>query len=166
MDIQRVFLHELADEAAKTRAMIERIPDDKFDWRPHHKSMTLHDLAVHVAEIPEWVAIVMTTDGLDFAVTPYQPKHCTTTADVLALAEKSVAAARRELEAASDEEFSKQWTMQNGEHIISVETKAESFRHCQNQVVHHRAQLGVYLRLLDIPIPGSYGPSANEPNYM
>jgi len=155
-------LKELEQEAITTRKMLERVPFDKFDWAPHPKSMTLKRLATHVAELPGWVAMALTTDELDFADNPYEAEVINNTADLLAYFEKSLASGRKELAAATEATLDENWTLRNGDQIYSVSPKGEVIRMSYCQTVHHRAQLGVFLRLLDIPIPGSYGPSADE----
>ena len=158
----QIFLKEMDQEAEITRKMLACVPNDKYDWKTHRKSMTIKSLATHIAELPNWVSITFHTDELDFATSPYKPVDISNTKDLLSYFEKSYADGRSDLENAKEEELSKTWTMRNGDDIYTVSSKAEVIRMTYNQIVHHRAQLGVYLRLLDIPIPGSYGPSADE----
>lgn len=162
MEMIPLLLKEMEQEAQTTRKMLSRIPDDKFDWQPHPKSMTIRRLATHIAELPGWVAMGLTTDGLNFADNPYQPTPISSTAELLEVFEKSYAAGRGELEKATEEDLLPIWTLSNGETILVKYTRYEVIRMSFCQIVHHRAQLGVFLRLLDIPIPGSYGPSADE----
>jgi len=160
-----MLLKELDQEAQTTRSMLERVPATRFDWQPHKKSMTLQRLATHVAELPAWVAMAVTTDELDFANNPYAPVVVNNTGELLDYFEASVANGRQELARATDEKLAENWTLRNGDQVYQVTTKAEVIRMAYCQIVHHRAQLGVFLRLLDIPIPGSYGPSADEMEY-
>lgn len=162
MSLIQMLLKEMEQEAQTTRKMLERVPNDKYDWKPHEKSMAIRALAPHIAELPSWVALALTTDGLDFATTPYQPANINNTAQLLDLFEKSLAEGKAQLSQATEEELQPLWTLRSGEHLLSVTTKGEVIRMSFSQIVHHRAQLGVYLRLLNIPIPGSYGPSADE----
>lgn len=162
MSLIQMFLKEMDREAQTTRKMLERVPDDKYDWRPHEKSMSVRQLATHIAELPSWASMVLTTDELDFASSPYQQKTINNTKDLLAYFESSLADGRTQLEKATDNELVPNWTLRNGEEIYSVESKADVIRMSYCQTVHHRAQLGVFLRLLNVPIPGSYGPSADE----
>jgi uncharacterized damage-inducible protein DinB len=155
-------LKELEQEAQTTRKMLERVPTEYFNWQPHKKSMTIQRLATHIAELPGWVTMAVTTDGLDFAHNPYQQEEVGNTAELLDYFERSLADGRSHLQAAKEETLAENWTLRNGEEIYSVATKGEIIRMAYCQMVHHRAQLGVFLRLLDIPIPGSYGPSADE----
>lgn len=124
--------------------------------------MSIRSLATHIAELPDWITLTLQTDGLDFATNPYSPVLINNTTELLNLFEKSIAGGRASLAAASDEDLLPTWTLRSGEHILSQGTKGEMIRTMFSQIVHHRAQMGVYLRLLNIPIPGSYGPSADE----
>lgn len=154
--------NEMEQEAVTTRKMLERVPDDKYDWQPHPKSMTTRQLATHIAELPTWVNLALTTEELDFASTPYQPVPINNTAELLNYFEKSLAEGQKHLPRAEEEKLDEPWTLRNGEAIYMSTTKAGLIRMAISQTIHHRAQLGVYLRLLNIPIPGSYGPSADE----
>ncbi len=162
MSIIQMLLKEMDQEALTTEKMLTRVPDDKYDWKPHEKSMTIRQLATHIAELPTWVTMTMITSGLDFAEHPYQPEIINNTAELLAFFKESLANGREHLAAATDEQLLPQWTLHNGDAVLYVGTKGEMIRVAFSQIVHHRAQLGVYLRLLNIPIPGSYGPSADE----
>jgi uncharacterized damage-inducible protein DinB len=155
-------LKELEQEAQTTRKMLERIPTEYFNWQPHRKSMTIQRLATHIAELPGWVTMAVTTDGLDFASNPYHQEDVGNTAELLDYFERSLADGRSHLQAVKEETLAETWTLRNGEEILVIATKGEIIRMAYCQLVHHRAQLGVFLRLLDIPIPGSYGPSADE----
>ncbi len=156
---------EMDQEAATTRKMLSRIPDDKYDWKPHEKSMTIRRLASHIAELPSWVSITLNTDELDFASSPYVPFQVNNTAELMAYFEKEYAEGRAQLEKATEADLLQEWKLRSGDVIHKTTTKGEMIRSSYSQVVHHRAQMGVYLRLLDIPIPGSYGPSADEMNF-
>ncbi|SFD17800.1 Uncharacterized damage-inducible protein DinB (forms a four-helix bundle) [Chitinophaga sp. CF118] len=162
MDIIKALLKEMEQEAETTRKMLSIIPNDKYSWQPHPKSMTIEQLSNHIAELPSWVSMTLTTDELDFAKIPYTPAGISNTAGVLELFEKSFVGGKAELEKATEAELEKPWVLRNGDYIISTSTKAETIRMAFCQTVHHRAQLGVFLRLLDVAIPGSYGPSADE----
>lgn len=162
MSIIKMLLKEMDQEALTTRKMLERVSNDKYDWKPHEKSMSVRSLTTHIAELPAWVTMALITDGLNFANNPYQPVKINSTSELLELFEKSLVNGREHLAAASEEDLLPDWTLRSGEVIHSVTTKGEVIRMTFSQIVHHRAQLGVYLRLLNIPIPGSYGPSADE----
>lgn len=161
----KMFLKELDEAAVTTRKMLERIPVDKFDWQPHPKSMTVKRLATHIAELPSWISMALTTDELDFADNPYEQTDVKDTAELLAYFEKSLQDGRSHLVDKNEDVLDQDWTLRNGQQVYSVEPKADVIRMSLNQVVHHRAQLGVFLRLLDIPIPGSFGPSADETDF-
>lgn len=162
MEIIPLLLKEMEQEAVTTRKMLKLVPDDKFDWKPHPKSMTMKQLSTHLAELPSWVTMGLLTEELDFAAAPYEPQPASNNADLLNLFEKSLESGKGSLSAAKEEDLLPKWTLRNGDQILSVMTKYEVVRHAYSQITHHRAQLGVFLRLLDIPIPGSYGPSADE----
>ncbi|WP_343745802.1 DinB family protein [Chitinophaga sp.] len=158
----QALLKEMEQEAATTRKMLSRVPEDKYDWKPHPKSMTLGRLATHVAELPGWVTMTLNTSGLDFSKGGYSPVVVKNAAELMNYFETTLAEAKQRLAAATPEDLEGTWTLRDGDTVLVEQTKAEFIRTCYSQIVHHRAQLGVYLRLLDIPIPGSYGPSADE----
>ncbi|HEY0679435.1 MAG TPA: DinB family protein [Chitinophagaceae bacterium] len=162
MALKEIFLKDLDFEAKATRRMLERVPSDKLDWQPHQKSMTMQSLATHIAELPGWISMTLTTSGLDFAKNPYQPKKISNTNDLLQYFEESLTGGVAMLEKATEDQFSEDWTLRDGEKVYSTSSKAEVIRMSLSQIIHHRAQLGVYLRLLNVPIPGTYGPSADE----
>lgn len=149
-------------EAASTRKMLEVIPADKFDWKPHEKSMSLKRLSLHVAEMSNWPTIVVTEDELDFQK-DYQLPTVASTQDLLDIHEKGVEKAVAAIQTMSEEDIMKPWTLRNGEHIIFQLPKIAVLRGmCFNHIYHHRGQLSVFLRLLDVKVPGMYGPSADE----
>lgn len=164
MDIIKALLKEMEEEAVTTRKMLSVVPNDKFSWQPHPKSMTIERLTNHIGELPFWVAMALTTEELDFASNPYKDKGIKNIEGVMAFFEQSLATGKAELEKATEEQLEEPWVLRNGDYIISKTSKAEVIRMAFCQTVHHRAQLGVFLRLLDVPIPGSYGPSADESN--
>ncbi|WP_460767668.1 DinB family protein [Niabella terrae] len=154
---------DFENEMITTRKFLEIVPADRFDWQPHPKSMTLKRLATHIAELPGWVPMVFQTDGIDFETGDYQPEVVESREALLAYFEKNMAAARTYFNDAENEQYlDLPWTMRGGAVVYSTDPKKAVIRTSINQIIHHRAQLGVYLRLLDIPIPGSYGPSADE----
>lgn len=158
------FLGELENEAKVTRAVLERVPAEKFDWKPHEKSMTMGRLAVHVAEMFGWTKEVCKSDVLDFAtmdLTPFEPK---TNEELLTFFDDHIANARSIIAETSDETFLTNWTMRNGEEVYLTLPKVAVVRtFVMNHIIHHRGQLSVYLRLNDIPVPSMYGPSADDP---
>ena len=166
MEIIALLQQELEAEEITTRKMLSRIPPEKFDWQPHPKSMTLKHLSAHIAELPGWITMALTTNELDFAVNPYAPKDVKNTGEILDFFEESLKSGRQSLANASVDTFNEEWILRNGEEIYDRDTRYGVIRVALSQIIHHRAQLGVYLRLLDIPIPGSYGPSADEQNFQ
>lgn len=165
MSIIASLIKELNEEAETTRKMLSRIPEDKYDWKPHEKSMPIRKLAGHIAELPGWVDMTIHTSELDFAANPYSFPPVQNNEELLAFFEKNVVSGNAALEEATDKDLTDNWTLRNGDQVYSVRSKAEVIRMAYCQTVHHRAQLGVYLRLLNVPIPGSYGPSADEMNF-
>jgi len=162
MTIIESFQQELEQEAITTRKMLAIVPNEKYDWKPHHKSMTIRQLATHIAELPGWIGMAANTSELDFATMDYHPEPINDTTALLALLEKNLADARVQLSNITESQLEKMWTLREGEKIYSTEPKRDVIRMSFSQTIHHRAQLGVFLRLLDVPIPGSYGPSADE----
>jgi uncharacterized damage-inducible protein DinB len=162
MTISQMLLPEFDQEMASTRKLLACVPDDKFSWKPHEKSMALGRLASHVAEMPAWAVPTMEQDTLE--ISPDQkPFLATTTAELLAAFDKNVAAARALIEAASDETMARDWAFFYAGNKIFNAPKSSILRGMvMNHLIHHRGQLGVYLRLQNIPIPGMYGPSADE----
>jgi uncharacterized damage-inducible protein DinB len=164
MSIKDAFIAEMKHESAMTKKILERVPMDKKDWKPHEKSMTLGRLAAHVAEIPHWTSDIIHIDEYDFQK-HYKPGQAPSTQDELMKTfQEKLETAIADLEKMNDEDFKKMWVVKGGEKVYynlpkNVAIRGWSFSH----LFHHRGQLSVYLRLLDVPIPGMYGPSADEP---
>ncbi|MFD2602723.1 DinB family protein [Flavobacterium suzhouense] len=162
MELIKLLQKEMEQEAATTRKMLSLVPVEKFDWQPHPKSMTMKRLASHIAELPGWVEMAITTDGLDFENNPYQPYDVMSNEELLTFFEESLKKGKEALANADVNTFSKEWVLRSGNQVYSRDSKYEVIRMAYSQIIHHRAQLGVYLRLLDISLPGSYGPSADD----
>jgi len=166
MSATRYFLPEFDQEMATTRRVLERVPEDKLAWKPHAKSMTLGQLASHVAQLPDWMAYTFDQDEFNFRPADgpaYAPADCKTNVDLLDLFDRSVAKARQAIGRAEEDSLDKPWTLKGGDKTIFTLPRWSVFRSWGiNHVVHHRAQLSVYLRLLDVPVPSIYGPSADE----
>jgi uncharacterized damage-inducible protein DinB len=160
--IVKYFENQVKAEAEITRKFLKILPEDKYDWKPHPKSMTIKRLATHLAELPGWIPMGINTEVLDFAANDYKPTPISGNTELLAVFEENQKQALESLSKTSDEYLQNSWTMKNGDQIFFTITKEEVIRMAMSQTIHHRAQLGVFLRLLDIPIPGSYGPSADE----
>jgi uncharacterized damage-inducible protein DinB len=165
MKVLALLQKEFDRESDITRKFLERIPIDKFDWKPHEKSMSLKNLVVHIAELPQWAEMALNTKELDFAKMDYTPTPVSNQDELLALFEESYNKGREALNEADEEDLLPEWTMRNGDQVLMVMTKYEVIRLSLDQTTHHRAQLGVYLRLLDIPVPASYGPTADEQSF-
>jgi uncharacterized damage-inducible protein DinB len=163
MSIAQSLLPEFDMEMANTRKTLERVPEDRFSYQPDPKSMTMGRLAAHVAEMPGWGSITMNMDSLDLAgnFTPFNP---TNRAELLAGFDKNIAETRAAIAAASDEAFMQPWSLKMGDQVLFTMPRVAVIRSMvMNHVIHHRAQLTVYFRLNGVPVPGLYGPSADEP---
>src|SRR6185312_1228788 len=165
MHILPFLLKELEHEATTTRKVLKLVDPEKFSWKPHEKSMDMKRLSVHIAELPSWIDLAVNTNGIDFAAGSYKSPQVNNTNELLDLFEKSQEKGIAALQNISEDGLLETWTIRNGDNILNAMTKYEAIRHSFSQTTHHRAQLGVYLRLLNIPIPGSYGPSADEQGF-
>lgn len=163
MNLNELLLGELEREAASTRKILKNVPADKMDWRPHEKSFTLSRLATHVAEIPRWMTMAITTNGYDMIATPLPRFECKDSNELLELFESKLSEAKEALQNATNEQLMKPWTFSAGERVVSSLSKYDTMRAWMfNHHIHHRGQLSVYLRMLDVPVPGMYGPSADD----
>ncbi len=163
MTLGQMLAAELQHEAVSTRKMLERLPSEKLAWQPHEKSMTLDRLAGHIVEMLGWTGVTIANDELDFSTMDFTPKVYTDSADLVADFDKNIAEALEVLNNTSNETFGENWTMRNGEQVYFTMPKAAVIRgFVLSHIIHHRGQLSVYLRLLDIPVPSIYGPSADE----
>ncbi|MDB5191541.1 MAG: hypothetical protein JWQ96_1104 [Segetibacter sp.] len=159
------FKKQFISEGATTRNMLSRVPDDQFNYKPHEKSMEMKSLVTHIADLPGWIHMAFTTDELDFAQ-PYDQLQVNNNAELMAYFEKRYNDGLSALVPENEALLDKIWTLRNGDKIYSADPKIEIIKMSLSQQIHHRAQLGVYLRLLNIPIPGSYGPSADENGFQ
>lgn len=158
-----MMLPEYDHEFAETRKALERVPEGKFDWKPHDKSFSLGRLASHLAEIPRWMGPTLEVELLDLDEMGYEPFEASSRDELLAAFDEAVADARKILSEASGETMMENWSMKHGGEITMTMPKVAVVRSfIMSHNVHHRAQLGVYLRLLDVPVPGHYGPTADE----
>jgi uncharacterized damage-inducible protein DinB len=166
MAISDALLPEFEMEAATTRKFIERLPEDKLNYKPHEKSMALGRLAGHIVEMVGWGTTTLQTEQLDFApagAPPFQPLVASSREQLLQEFDKNVAAFRATLPKASDQDLMKQWTLLSGGKVFFAMPRVAVLRSMIfNHIIHHRAQLGVYYRLNNVPVPSSYGPSADE----
>ena len=163
MNVIPFLIKELEHEAKTTQKFLGLVKPEKFDYKPHQKSMSMKQLCTHIAELPAWIDMAVNTEGIDFAATDWTPAEVNSTNDLLQLLDSSTEKALKALAEIKEEDLLKTWTIKNGGQLLQAMTKFESIRHAYSQTTHHRAQLGVYLRLLDIPVPASYGPSADDP---
>jgi uncharacterized damage-inducible protein DinB len=154
---------EFEYESATTRKMLERVPEDRLEWAPHEKSMTLGRLATHIAENPAWCSTLLDKDELDLADSEYEPIVAASVAELLELFDKNVAAFVENVSERSDEQMLSAWTLRVGENVLGTQPKVGALRaFILSHTVHHRGQLSVYLRLLDVPLPQVYGPTADD----
>ncbi len=167
MSLAQSLLPEFDHEMATTRKVLERIPDAKAAWKPHEKSFSLGQLAIHVAQLLDWATTTMRTTELDMAPPGgegYKAPQFSTAADLLATFDRNVAEARAALATASDADYLVNWTLKfEARDLFTLPRIAVLRTWVFNHIVHHRGQLSVYLRLNDIPVPSIYGPSADEP---
>jgi uncharacterized damage-inducible protein DinB len=162
MSISDSLLPEFDQEMANTRKTLERIPDNKLGWTPHEKSFTMGKLATHLATLPAWTGITLGQDSFDLSL-PFTPPSPKSRDEVLSIFDKSVAEARTAIVNASDEVMFQPWSLLKGKITLFTMPKIAVLRSFVfNHTIHHRGQLTVYLRLNDIPVPGLYGPSADE----
>lgn len=165
MRISELLLQGFDTEMSNTRRTLERVPEDKGDFKPHDKSMPLGRLAMHCATLPLFGAYIIEDGGMDLAnpTRPHSDLTFRSREECLRLFDESADKCRKALAGASDEQMGAPWSFRFGDHAISNDPRSLSFRRmCFNHLIHHVAQLGVYLRLNNIPVPGLYGPSADE----
>lgn len=156
------FKRELKAEAVQTRRMLAIVPTDKMDWQPHTKSMKIGPLASHLAEIPFMIALALKYPRWDFSDSPYPNKEMKNAQEFLDRLDYAVSEAKAALDQSSDDILEEPWSLGAGDVTYMEMSRWEAIRHAFGQNAHHRAQLQVCLRLLDIPVPGPYGPSADE----
>lgn len=161
--LNQLFISELKSEAAKTRRILKAVPYDKPMWKPHEKSMELGALTQHLVDMVRWVSLTLTTDELDFkkgypAIPPF-----TNADDMIASLDALVDQALKDLEGADNTCLLGEWTLRSGDHVFFTRSRYDAIRDMVfNHIAHHRAQLGVYLRMLDVKLPGVYGPTADD----
>jgi uncharacterized damage-inducible protein DinB len=164
--IKEIAFCDLDRELTVTRRVLERLPQDHFNWKLHEKSMTLGKLAMHVANLPQWMRDTLEKDELDFANPPAMRNDPTDLADVLHTFDQNAAAAKSAMTKIDDAALQKIWTLRNGQQILHTAPRHKILRlWCLNHLIHHRAQLCVYLRTHNIPVPAVYFNSADEPEW-
>lgn len=163
MALLNQMIAELKHEAANTHKILERVPEDQWDWKPHEKSFTLGKLACHVAELPGWVNHIVTGSSFDIVQDRFERLTVRTKKELLEAAEKNIQQAVAALEKVKDEDLNTVWTFKRGGVTVFELPRKVALRNMVlSHIVHHRGQLSVYLRLLNVPLPGMYGPSADE----
>lgn len=165
MKISELLLQDFDFEISNTRRTLERVPEGQNDWVPHPKSMPLGKLAMHCATLPLFGSYIILDDGMDMANSkrPHTPLVFTTREACLQQLDASAKACRDAIASSSDESLSAPWRFSYGEQLICNDPRSLTFRKmCFNHLIHHTTQLGVYLRLNDLPVPALYGPSADE----
>ena len=166
MSVSQAFLQEFDNEAKTTRRVLERVPDDKLGWKPHDTSWSMGDLASHLANLIKWTGYTMSRTEFDLAAVPPEELNqaASSRTQLLEWFDANAAAARRAL-AKSDAEYVVPWSLKQGQQVYFTLPRYTCIRsYVLNHLVHHRAQLAVYLRLNNIPVPAMYGPSADEWN--
>ena len=160
---KEALIAELKHESSLTRKMLERVPIENALWKPHEKSMTLGRLATHVAEIPHWISEIINGDEFDFATRPFKSHIAASQDELVAICDEKTSKAIADLASMEENSLDNIWTVRSGEQIYFKLPKKVAIRGWGlSHLYHHRGQLSVYLRLLDVPIPGMYGPSADE----
>jgi uncharacterized damage-inducible protein DinB len=163
MSISELFLSEFDEEMKKTRETLEHVPEDKKDFAPHPKSMPLKRLAPHVAELPDFGLSILTTPEIDFGKSEYKPLPFESAAQLVRVLDEGAAKMRVVLQKLPDETWTQTWKLSYRDKPVFAGTRFLAYRQMfLNHLVHHRAQLGVYLRLNDKPVPATYGPSADD----
>ena len=169
MALNQALLAEFDHEMANTRKTLERVPEEKFAWKPHEKSFSMVALATHLATLPSWASYTLQQDSIDIAPAgepPPKSEPAKSAEELLATFDRNVASGRAALAAATDEALLKSWTLfKGGQTIFTLPRIAALRSFVMNHNIHHRAQLGVYLRLNDVPVPSIYGPSADEATF-
>lgn len=163
MSIGKSMIAEFDQEMKTTRRVLERVPSDQAQWRPHPKSFPLAHLAQLVSWMPGWITNTLTTDSLDLSQAAGYSYETTET--LLHAFDENVRSARAALEQADDSVWQKLWSLKHGERVLFAAPVGEIVRNHISHLVHHRAQLGMYLRLLDLPVPSMYGPTADEQTF-
>lgn len=163
MNTIKEFIEEFNQLCDGTRKVLERVPDDKLDWQPHEKSMPLGKMAMHIANLPIWIERILTSEEFDFATANFKPPVIESAAQILEEFEKRHSSTLEIMQNTDDEKLKDTWRIRRGETVMAELPKATAMRSwTYNHLIHHRGQLTVYLRLLNIPVPGIYGPSADE----
>jgi len=161
--VKQLIVGDAMHELATMRRVLERLPEEHMSWKPHEKSMTLGGLATHLINLMNWQIAILQQREFDLSTVPLRREPLEKRADVLEEFDANVGKFEKLLAESDEETLGEEWTLRHGDHVILRQPRALALRSFGlSHMVHHRAQLGVYLRLLDIPVPGMYGPSADE----
>ena len=161
--IREALMKEIEHEGSQTERVLARIPFENLGWKPHEKSKAIGELAIHVAQIPQWTSRILTTSEVDILTLKRHIPEIKNTEDLVNFSEENIQKAVEDLQKANDEDLMAMWTLKRGGDTFFTLPRVVVIRNmAMNHLVHHRGQLTVYLRLLNIPVPGIYGPSADE----
>ena len=167
VSLKDVAFGDLERELVVTRRVLEALPEEKFGWTPHEKSMTVARLASHVADLPQWIQMTLAQDELDMAAMPPPPPPSPNRKELLERFDRQVAALREAVARFEMANFNKPWSMRQGQEVVVTRPRATVYRvWCLNHMIHHRAQLCLYLRLLNIPVPTVYFNTADDPAWV
>lgn len=166
--LKEIIFGDVERELLITRKVLAALPVDKhFDWKPHEKSMSLGQLGIHVATLPEWAMDSLAHDVLDFATAPRPPKRVANSAELLKLFDEKAAGLREAIAAFDTEKWHGDWTMKNGDKVFTTQQRSKVYRIWSlNHLVHHRAQLCLYLRLLNVAVPTVYFNTSDDPSWV
>ena len=163
VSLKQVATGDLEHEFQMTRKMLAAVPSDKLSWQPHEKSWTMAGLATHLANLPTWITATIQTDGFDLEASPRRKTALEDVKSILSTFDINVAEALEALAEMDEEQLWNPWTLSYGEKEVFTQPKCSVLRSAGiSHLVHHRAQLGIYLRLCNVPVPGTYGPTADE----
>jgi uncharacterized damage-inducible protein DinB len=165
MTLTDFYMAQLDAEAPRTRRVLERVPAGRDDWKPHDKSMPLGRLAMLVARMPSWLDLIIGRDDLDLTAGNIAQQPLTSAAELVAAHDEAVASARKTIQATNEAHLARNWKLIAGGHAVSDQRRDIVIRDTFMHLSHHRAQLTVYLRLLDVPVPAIYGPSADDQTF-
>jgi len=168
MEMKDLFLAQLEAETRRTRRALERVPERREDWKPHEKSMPLGRLAMLVAQMPSWLAMIIHRDDLDLSPATGSSgaqRPLRTVAELVQALDQGAADARQALTSTSDEHLMKPWRLLVSGRVVSEDTRHVVIRDVFAHLAHHRGQLTVYLRLNNVPVPAIYGPSADDARF-
>lgn len=162
MSIKNFFLEELENETQSTLRVLEALRDENMDWKPHEKSMSVKSLATHIVDLHNWFSVVLATEELDFQ-SNYKPTQANSVQELISALKSGLEKNKVVLAETEESKLSEIWTLRAGENILRQMPRKDIIRYVvNNHIYHHRGQLTVYLRLLDLPVPGIYGPSADD----